>query len=270
MDPDQQPQDPAQNVPAAPAEPAAPVSPTEEPTNQPPASDEGNAPADPPADVQTPAADPAAQPAQSRQDRRNQEREQRIRELNNQVKQAGQPSYQPGQQQGQSPFPRYEEGQVVTPEQLERDMVQSADAIATARVSQQLAQNNAVNNFDRDTEVLPGKYAELNPDNDAFTPELDEAIAQEFQERAFKVVGYDNQGRPVTQLDPSVRLADIAQRQITAARAYAAKVSSGNQQRHDASADATAPRPSGGKPAEKDFKNMSLAEMKAKVGYHQR
>ncbi len=275
MDPDNQdPNNPAPQNPA-PADPAAPAQPADNNQDpQPPANPDGTPPAGDDDGGQPPAGDddgqdPQGQQPGSRQERRNQERAQRMQELNQRVRQSGQPSYQPGQGQNQSPqFPNYADGQVVSPQQLQQDVVQTADAIASIRVNQQMAQQRAVDHFERDQEIVPSKYPELNPENAAFTPELDEAIAQEYQERAFEVVGYDNQGKPITRLNPSVRLADIAARHVKAARAYAAKTSADTQNRENANADATAPRPNGGRPAAKKFEDLTLDEMRAKVGYH--
>lgn len=274
MDP-KDPQTPAQNEPAAPAsdpaatppaEPQDPAAPANEPAAPAPA-----APADPQAPSGAPApAEPGQQPGNRAQ--------QRIRQLSDKVKQGNQPSYQqPGPQHQQSPnqfdVSRYADDQGnldvnATNQAIQAGVVQTADAIANLRVNQVINQRDAVNNFERDTEVIPTKYEELNPDNASYTPELDEAIAQEYQERAFKVVGVDQQGNAITQLDPSVRLSDIAARQIKAARAYAAKSSAGMQNRVAASADTTAPKPGGDKPADRKFEDLSLEEMKAKVGYH--
>lgn len=265
-DPQDPAQTPAQNEPAA--APAAPAAPPADDNNQPApaAGDEGQQAAEPqqPAGAQTPANDPNGQQPAAGGSRA----ERRIKQLNEKVRQATQPNQPFGGQQQSPQFPQYQDGQQVSSQQLQQDVVQTADAIATIRVNQQLAQRDAVNNFDRDTETIPTKFKELNKDDPSYTEELDEAIAQEFQERAFKVVGYDQQNRPITQLDPSVRLSDIAERHVRGARAYAAKSNGNIQTAVDSSADTTSPRPTGAKPSERPFESLSLAEMKAKVGYH--
>lgn len=267
-DPQDPAQTPAQNEPVAPAsDPAA--TPSAQPQDPAvPANEPAPAPADPaatpaPDGTQTPApAEPApAAPPQSRAERR-------IKQLNDKVREAHQPN-QPIAGQPQSPqFPNYQDGQVVSPEQLERDVVQTADAIATIRVNQQLAQHDAKNNFDRDRETVPAKYAELTPDTPGYVPELDEAIAQEFQERAFTQVGVDAQGKPIMQLNPSVRLSDIAERHVRGARAAAAKASAATNTAVDAVADSMAPRPTGERPADTPFENLTIEQMRAKIGYH--
>lgn len=168
-------------------------------------------------------------------------------------------------------FPQYQPGQEVSPEQLQQDVVQAASAIANLQVTQQLQQRDAVHNFERDTDVIPTKFKELNPDPDnaAYVPELDEAIAAEYQERALRVVGYDPRtGQPIRQLDPSVRLADIAERHVKAARAYAAKSNAGVQDAVAAAADGAAPRPTGQKPTEVPFENLTTEQMRQRLGYH--
>jgi hypothetical protein len=253
---DEQPQDQqAQNAPAEPQEPVAPTPPVEEPTQPQEASQEANADSPPEAPAEpTPE---EAKPSRA---------ERRIRQLSEKVKQASQPN-QPVVQQNQSPqFPNYQEGQEISPQQLQQDVVQTADAIADMRVQQRLGHFQAVNNFERDQDAVPQKFAELNPDNAAFTPELDEAIALDYQERAFKVVGYDQQGQPITQLDPSVRLADIAERHVRSARAYAAKTSADMKTAVANAADTMAPRPGGQKPASKSFSDLSIQEMEQRLG----
>jgi hypothetical protein len=253
---DDQPQDQTAQNTAEPQEPVAATPPVEEPSNpqenQPEAKVEEQQ-ADAPADQQP------EEPKPSRAERR-------IRQLSDKVKQATQPN-QPIGTQPQSPqFPSYQEGQEVSSQQLQQDVVQTADAIASVRVQQQLNHFQAVNNFERDQEVVPQKYAELNPDSPNFTPELDAAIAQEFQDRAIKVVGYDPQGQPITQLDPSVRLSDISERYIKAARAYAAKSSADIKTAVANTADTTAPRPGGQNPASKPFADLSIQEMEQRLG----
>jgi hypothetical protein len=280
VDPNDTPQAPAQNQ-GAPADSTPVAPPAPDPNNQPAPAPNGEesgqqAPVGSPNDsgAQVPSDQGGQAPAQSRQDRRNQERESRIRELSRQVKQGQQPNQLPA---GMPNSPQFDvrqyadtEGNLdinATNQAFQQNVVQTADAIATARVNQQLQQRDAVNNFERDTDNLPTKFQELNPDNPSYTPELDEAIAQEYQERAFKVVGYRPDGQPITALDPSVRLADIAERNVRAARALAQKLSASTNAAVAASADSAAPRPTGARPAEKPFSELTLAEMKSRVGY---
>lgn len=284
--------DPQDQPPVAPADAAPAAPPAADPVNQPAPNtngDEGAQPAQGGA-VETPPAEGAPAPSdfaaeqQSRQERRNAEREQRNRELANQVQQGGTAS-QPLPQHQQPPqgfdVTQYadQDGNLdinATNQAFQQNVVQAADAIATLRVEQQLAHRDAVNNFQRDTDTLPQKFEELNPKSNLYTEDLDEAIAQDFRERAFKPVINPQtgqpfvraDGQPVMQLDTSVRLSDIAERHIKAARSYAAKSNANSNNIVDAAADSAAPRPTGAKPSEKAFGELSLAEMKARVGYH--
>jgi hypothetical protein len=261
-------QQPAQ-TPAEPATPAAPVQPAD---NQTPA-----APAEPavPAngEDQTPdgQGDGQQPPQQTRQERRDQERQQRqsaVAQLNQQQPQQPQVPNQPWGAQQSPQMPQYQPGQEVSPEQLQQDVVQTASAIAGLQVQQQLQQHDAKRNLDADITSLPKSFDELNPDNDLYTPELDQAIAQEFQERAFRVVGYQPNGQPIRQLaDPSIRLSDIAQRHVASARALAQRMSASGQAATAALADTAAPRPAGQGPAEKPFASLSREEMRKRVGY---
>lgn len=266
-----QPNEPATQEPAAPAAPAEPAQPAEQPQpNEPaapaPAEPAGNEGAQP-----TPGeGGDGSQPSQqTRQERRDQERQSKgIGQLNQQPQQGQQPyQQQPGMQQPPS-FPQYQAGQEVSPEQLQSDVVQAASAIADLQVESRFQQYDAKRNFESDLTNVPQTFAELNPDNDAYTPELDEAIAQEYQERALRVVGHDRNGNPIKQLDPSIRLADIAKRHVTGARALAAKLSASNQAGTNAAADTSAPRPTGAKPADRPFESLSRDEQRAKLGYH--
>lgn len=282
MDPQDQPTPaPADAVPAAP-----------EPQDQPAPNTNGDEGAQPGA-VETPGeggapapSDDGGQPApQSRQERRDAERQSRMQQLNSEMQQGQQPNQLPANYPN-SPqgfdVTRYadQEGNLdvnATNQAFQQSVVQTADAIASLRVEQQLAHRDAVNNFQRDTDTLPQKFPELDPNNsDLYTEDLDAAIAADFQERAFKPVINPQtgqpfmrpDGKPVMQLDTSIRLADIAERHVKAARSYAQKYSTNSNNAVNAAADSTAPRPMGAKPTEKKFEELSLAEMKAKVGYH--
>jgi hypothetical protein len=285
--------DPTDQNPPVPADAGAAAPPAAEPIETQPVPQAHGAEGAQPAQggaVETPPAEGAPAPSddaatqQSRQERRNAEREQRNRELANQVQQGVQPNQQPaGQPQSPQGFDVTQyadaEGNLdinATNQAFQQNVVQTADAIATLRVEQQLAHRDAVNNFQRDTDTIPTKFKELDPNSDLYTEELDAAIAADFQERAFKPVINPQtgqpfvrpDGKPVMQLDTSVRLADIAERHVKSARSLAQKYNANSNAAVDAAADSAAPRPSGAKPTERKFEDLTLAEMKAKVGYH--
>lgn len=242
------------------------ATPAAEPTSQP--ADEGDGEQSP--ESSSPEATPKDEP------KKPSRAERRIQQLSDKVKQVEQGTNQPAPQG--PPSPQFDVRQYADPEgnvderrineAYGQNVVQTASAIANLEVQRQLNHQRAVDYFDRDSESLPTQYEELNENSDAYTPELDESIAQEYQEKAFKVVGYDQQGRPITQLDPSVRLADIAKRQINSARAYAQRVSARSNAGQERAADEAAPRPTGDRPADKPFEQLSREEMKARLGYH--
>src|SRR5690606_19463216 len=96
----------------------------------------------------------------------------------------------------------FEDGREYTAQELEQRVVQAADTIADLKVRSHLSNYQAQVNLDRDVEVLPTKYPELDDSKDEFVPELVEAIEEEFKAKAFRN----------GVLDPSVRLADVAAR----------------------------------------------------------
>jgi len=204
-------------------------------------------------------------------ERRPNRAERRIHQLNDKLKQTQQPYQQPAY--GQSPqMPQYQAGEEVTPERLQADVVQTAQAIANATVNQQLSQFQAQSTVQQDISSLPSTFDELNPSKaDTYVPELEAAIAQEFEERAFRVVGYNPQtGEPIKQLDPSVRLADIAKRHVDTARAIAKRTSTDMRNAVARTADETAVRPNGASSREeKPFGDLSIAEMEKRLGFAQ-
>lgn len=145
-------------------------------------------------------------------------------------------------------------------------VVQAAQAIASATVQQQIAQDRAVQNVERDTEVLPTKYPELNPDSPDYSPELEQAIAEEFQEKAYRVVGYNPNGQPIHALDPAVRLSTVAERYMKVAHAAVTKSNANMRNAVATSADTNAVRPQGETKADRPFEELSIAEMEAKLG----
>ncbi len=206
----------------------------------------------------------------NRAERRNAERENRIRELTGQVKQMEQES-QLSQGWNQPQVPVLQPGQEIDPAQYQAHVVQAAQSIANLTVQQQIAQERAVNSLERDTEVLPSRYVELNPDSPDYSPELEKAITEEFQEKAFRVTGYDPRtGKPMQVLDPSVRLADIAKRYTDVARSIAKKSQAGMANAVAQSADTGAIRPQGQAKADRKFEDLSIQEMEAKLGYVKR
>lgn len=207
-------------------------------------------------------------PAEETQDseRKPKPAERRIRELNDRAKRVEEEN-QLLRSQMQSPqFPQYQEGETVAPERLQQDVVQTAQAIADITVTQRLAQQSAVNNLTTDTKVLPAENPELNPESSDYIPEMEKAIAEEYQSKAFRVVGYTPTGEPITQIDPSVRLTDIANRHLEVARAAVKKSSANMRNAVAQTADTGGIKPQGESKGEKSVQDMSIAEIEAKYG----
>lgn len=179
--------------------------------------------------------------------------ERRIRDLSQRLAQyEGQPN-QPFSQFQRPPQQLFEDGREYTAQELEQRVVQAADTIADLKVRSHLSNYQAQVNLDRDVEVLPTKYPELDDANDEFVPELVEAIEEEFKAKAFRNGA----------LDPSVRLADIAERHVKAARAVAKRVSANMKNSVASTADTAALAPGGGVKQEKSLENMSYDEIEA-------
>lgn len=195
--------------------------------------------------------------------------ERRIQQLSRKVREAEQRNQLPPAF-NQPQVPVLQPGQEIQPEEYQQHVVQAAQAISSLQVNSAIAQERAINNVERDTELLPTKYAELNESDPAYSPELEKAIAEEFQERAFRVVGYDQQGQPITQLDPSVRLADIAKRSVETVRAVVNKSSANMRNAVAKTADATGLKPQGAVKSDKPFAELSIKEMEAQLGFAKR
>lgn len=179
--------------------------------------------------------------------------ERRIRDLSQKVKQYEEQSNQPFSQFQQPPQPMFEDGREYTAKELEQTMVQAANSIASLQTKAQIDQYKAEVNLDRDAEVLPTKYPELNDETDDFVPELVESIEEEFKAKAFRN----------GVLDPSVRLADVAARQVKAARAAAKKSTAAMKNAVASQADTAAVKPGAGVRQEKSIDDMSSAELEA-------
>lgn len=233
--------------------------PADEPKTPAPAEPEGQA-------EQAPINEPAPEAPETDAERKPKRAERRIHQLNDKVKQLSQPN-QPGQGFGQSPqLPQYVEGDEVSPERLQADVVQTAQAIAGATVEARIAQERANTNFVSDRAELE-KDALLDENSPDYLPEIEKAITEEFSERAFKVVGYNPYtGEPVHQLDPSVRLADIGKRHLSVAKAAAKKSSAEMKNAVARTEDEAAIKPGTTSKTERPFSELSIKEMEAHLG----
>lgn len=152
----------------------------------------------------------------------------------------------------------------VTPQQLDDFVAQRARQEAGQQVGFAIAQERAKANFEHDVATLAQTYPEIES-----VPGMEERIAQEYQEKAFKVVGVDpGTGKTQYALDPSVRLADVAKNYVDVARAAAKQSSAATNEAVADSADSAAIPPSGSAPANKPISDMSIEELTQRVGYH--
>lgn len=182
--------------------------------------------------------------------------ERRIRDLVDENKRLKEQQGQQFQQFQQPPVPSIEPGAELTPEQYQQHLVQAADSIAQVRVQQQLEQYKAEANLDRDVEVLPKQYPELDENSPEYNPVLIEKIESAYKARAF------NNGS----LNPSVRLADVAKDFVDVARAAAKQSTTEMKNAVAKTADTTAVRPGAGVRQEKDASEMSIEELEQKLG----
>jgi hypothetical protein len=246
--------------------------PAENQATEPTGVEENTAPAAPAEETQTYSEETEGQPTEETQpeERKPSRAEREIRKLHAEAKQLKEQN-QLLQGFGQPQVPTLQPGQEIDPAEYQAHVVQAADSIAGLRVQQALAQERAVTNVDHDVQSLPKTYNELNPESpETYIPELEKAVAEEYQEKAFRVAGYGPDGQPVMVLDPSVRLADIAKRHVDVARAAAAKSSANMRNAVAQSADTGAITPQGETKSDKPFGEKSIAEMEAQLGFVRR
>lgn len=184
--------------------------------------------------------------------------EKRIRDLVEENKRLKEQSYQQPFADPSLQFPQYAPGEEIQPERLQQDVVQTANAIASLQTQNQIQQFEARANLDRDIEVLPAKFPELDENSPNYNPVLEEKIEAAYKARAFKN----------GQLDPSVRLADVAKDFIDVARSAATQSSAEMKNAVAKQADESAVRPTTATRAEKAPSDMSIEELEAKLGFH--
>ncbi len=111
---------------------------------------------------------------------------QRIRELNQRTKDAEARAQsladrlaeitEPVGSQGFNPqyTPQVQEGQEISPEQYQSDVVKTADALVDIKIKQ----NNAINRINNESSEVIRKYPQLDPDSSEFNKELSEAVTE--------------------------------------------------------------------------------------------
>lgn len=204
----------------------------------------------------------AAEEKKADTERKPSRAEQRIRELNKKVKDLEQ-SNQPFQGLVQPPQLDPSETGEITREQLDQYVAQAAGQVSQQQVQFAIAQERAKNNFEHDVQNLTQQYPEIEE-----VPGLEEKISQDFQSKAFKVVGVDPAtGEAQYALDPSVRLSDIAKNYVDVARAAAKKSSAATTEAVQASEDTNAIRPGSEARGGKSASELSIKDIEAKYGF---
>lgn len=141
-----------------------------------------------------------------------------------------------------------------------QDVVQAANAIAGLQTQQQIQQLEARMNLERDVEVVPKEFPELDEKSLEYNPVLAAKVEEAYKQQAIRN----------NQLDPNVRLSAIAKDYVDVARAAAVKSSADTNRAVAQQADTSAVRPSGQVRADKSAEDMSIEELEAKLGYAQR
>lgn len=235
------------------AEPTTSVEPTVTPTE----------PASPDPVVQEPVVEPERPPRAER----------RIQELSAKLKEAtAQSGYVPQANQSLT-APKLSElignQESIDPDQLNKlgnDMYQQGaqtgrglSSLEVQALRAEIQQKDAVSNYSTDEKLLPTMFDELNDKSDSYNSVLDAKIAKVYQERAVKQTA---DGR--IWIDPSVKLADVAQDLVELARSSAESGKAQTLSNLQTLADNSAVTPSSdAAPPSKSFDDMSLKEQES-------
>lgn len=195
--------------------------------------------------------------------------ERRIRQLSEEVKQLKSQPNQLDPSVAAPPSVEVEPGTELSVEDYQKHVAQAAQGVVAPQLDQLRAEfetKEASRNFDADAELIEKQYDELKDDS-PLREKLEDEITKEFQQRAFRLVGFDkNTGEPQYRVDPSVRLADIAKEKVEFARAIAEQSSANLKNAVAKQADEVSPRPGAGVTSDKSVSDMSIEEMEAKFG----
>jgi len=238
VDPTADPADPVDPAPADPVDPAAPV-------------------VDKPVDHQQP------KPAE-RRIRSLIEENKRLTEENIKYSQ----SQTPSQQQAPKLSEQFKDKDTIDLAELDKagEEIAAQSGVNVARLENaklrfEMSQEKAVNQYENDGQKVEAKYPVLNPDNKDFNPKLDKLIADTWKKEAVRSNPFDSK---LVQIDPSVRLTDIAARVM---EAFDDVMEAGKSQASAAlanQADSVSVQPSATPPkGEKKFEDMSIPEMEA-------
>ena len=246
---DENPVDPAINEPAV-EDNSPTTSPVDEPTTSAEPETEG---AVEPAQID----EPTAEAPDSEPERKPTRAERRIRDLVDENKRLSQQSNQPFAGFQPPPVPTLNPGEEISQEDYQAHVVQAADAIAGLQTQQQIQNLKAEMQLERDVEVLPKEYPQLDENSSEYNSVLVEKIEKAYKERAFR------NGR----VDPTVRLADVAKDFVEVAQSAANKSSADMKLAVARTADESALPPNSSVKADKPFNEKSIEEMEAELGY---
>lgn len=195
--------------------------------------------------------------------------ERRIRQLSEENKQLRSQFNQPISDFKQPPQTVADLGDEITPEAYGQHVAQAAQSVVAPQIEQMRGEfetKEALSNFERDLEFIEKQYEELKEDS-PIADVLEKQITEEFKQQAYRPSGFDPvTGKTQYRIDPSVRLADIAAQKVADARAIAEKASANIKNAVAKQADESAIRPSGSAAPDRDFKDLSIEEMEAKLG----
>ena len=269
---------PAPASPASEAQPAAPPAEPAAPTSEPAAPAEpapAPSPAPEPAQPAPQPAEPAPAPAPEHQPRPAERKIRDLiaenRELKSQVDLGPLPSISPQAPKLSDQFAGATE---LDPAELDKagaqvfqrgaQIGQGIAALETAKLRSEMVQRDAINETDATVSRLPSEYPELNPaDKNSYNEALDAKITRTYQERAVRT-------NPLTgkkELDPTVKLADIAKEEVEFARSMAehGKAQSSATLTSQADSSALTPTSPAEAPSNVPFEQKSLAEMAAEL-----
>jgi hypothetical protein len=134
------------------------------------------------------------------------------------------------------------------------------NSLEVQQLRQEITQQRAVDEVEKDAAILPVQYDELNPDSPKYNPILEEKIEAAFKARAVVRNPYNPSQ---VMVDPSVRLSDVAKDYVEVARAAAEQGRSQTNAALAQQVDTGALTPTTNTVAEKSVADMSLAEHEA-------
>lgn len=147
--------------------------------------------------------------------------------------------------------PQVNEDGTIDPQEFKRQVLQEANQM----ISFQTQRAATLARIDRETEQVVTKYGELNPESDDFDQELSDAIYEAVEAKV--------------KSDPTASVKQFVDKQM---RLYKREASREDKQTQAVIAKQSAQsaiRPTQNKPADTRFEELSIEEMRSKLGYAQ-